>query len=522
MRLMGLLIMLATAGIAAAEIPGCDYFDTVDLSQSERLPNGSYQYEKLIIPASLVGEYDYEILEKGHRESVARHLRGCACHLGTCIRFCCHRNLFLVDGERKCDGDTSKAIEFDPIINITLNDGTQVRRHVLRDFIIQQDLPVPCASHLYLDAENDESHQWTLFENGVLRRQFDDAELSKQAYCLQPHKIGTEDSDEQYTLVPHNCAIEPPSQWLINTLRMISIVCLFLTICVYLYLPKLRNLHGLCFTCYMICLMMSFALLLGDSWKEGWSKSLCQVNGYLGYFFVMASFLWLTVISYDLWKSFRTNSWHVPRHTFNYRFLLYSLYAWGVATLLTIIVIIVDMSWDGEDEEQLLWIPGVAVYNCWVKAHDWSAALYFHGPMALQIIFNIVMFVLTSIRILKVQKELKDVAVRGEPQQRLDSNKRTYTLFVRLFVIMGVTWTFEIVVYLVQNNGPVFSVLQVFDYINSAQGVIIFIMFVLKRSVLKLISNRRRNADQFNRHTSISMGHSSKLGSAVPSAHKQL
>lgn len=81
----------------------------------------------------------------------------------------------------------------------------------------------------------------------------------------------------------------------------------------------------------------------------------------------MASFLWLTVISYDLWKSFRTNSWQVPRHTFKYRFLLYSLYAWGVATLLTVVVIIVDMSWDGEDEEQLLWIPGVAVYNCWVK-----------------------------------------------------------------------------------------------------------------------------------------------------------
>ncbi|XP_030245236.1 G-protein coupled receptor Mth-like [Drosophila navojoa] len=60
---------------------------------------------------------------------------------------------------------------------------------------------------------------------------------------------------------------------------------------------------------------------------------------------------------------------------------------------------------------------------------------------------------------------------------------------------MGVTWTFEIVVYLVQDNKPVFSVLQVFDYINSAQGVIIFIMFVLKRSVLKLISNRIRGIE---------------------------
>ncbi|TDG38143.1 hypothetical protein AWZ03_015435, partial [Drosophila navojoa] len=46
---LGLVTMLAIAGLAAAEIPGCDYSDTVDLSQSKRLPNGSYQYEKLII-----------------------------------------------------------------------------------------------------------------------------------------------------------------------------------------------------------------------------------------------------------------------------------------------------------------------------------------------------------------------------------------------------------------------------------------------------------------------------------------
>lgn len=131
----------------------------------------------------------------------------------------------------------------------------------------------------------------------------------------------------------------------------------------------------------------------------------------------MASFLWLTVISYDLWNSFRTNSWQVTRHSFRYRFLLYSLYAWGVAVVLTVIVTIVDMSLDSEDEEQILWMPGVALFNCWVKskiyqlsfatvrilsksfllhtAHDWSAALYFHGPMALQILFNIVMFLLT-------------------------------------------------------------------------------------------------------------------------------
>lgn len=88
----------------------------------------------------------------------------------------------------------------------------------------------------------------------------------------------------------------------------------------------------------------------------------------MGYFAVMASFLWLTVISFDLWSSFRSNNYNVQRYTPKYRFLIYSLYAWGVAALLTLIVVIVDYKLDGNDDDELFWMPGVGLYNCWVKS----------------------------------------------------------------------------------------------------------------------------------------------------------
>lgn len=476
-----ILFLLILISNTSADISGCDYFDTVELKESQKFENGSYLYEKLIIPAEQTGEYDYEILVDGEKVEVLRHVRGCACKLGNCIRFCCHRNLMLVSDARKCGGDINKTVEFDPYVDLTLSDGSQVKRHILNELIIQQDLPVPCSGHFYLDANQYDTHGWTLFEDGTLLRDFDNKTLSKQEYCLQPHWI-----KNSVLLVPHFCEDPYPSPWPTTILFILTITCLILTIIVYLSLPKLRNLHGICFVCYLLCLLVVYMLLLSDKWKWITTETACQANGYVGYFAVMAGFLWLTVISYDLWNSFRLNNSNFQGHTPQYRFGIYSLYVWGVAAVLTITVFIIDYTLDADNEDHLPWIPGVALYNCWIKTDDWSAMIYFYGPMSLQIIFNLIMFVLTAVFILNVMEE---------SQQRLKSEKKTYSLFVRLFVIMGVTWTFEIFSYLVQSHGVLAKIFLFFDYINCAQGVIIFVMFVLKRSVLKQISDRLRGIE---------------------------
>ncbi|XP_032595437.2 G-protein coupled receptor Mth, partial [Drosophila grimshawi] len=487
-----------------SDIPECDYFDTVDLRESTRYPNGSFQYENLIIPAEQTGEYDYEILVDGEKESVKKHLRGCACKLGACVRFCCHKNLFLVQDQRTCSGDISRAVDFDPYVSITQSDGKQVIKHILDDFIVQRHLPVPCAAHHHMDAENDKNHNWTLFEDGTLQRHSDKINMSKQEYCLQPHPIKTGENETIITLVPHMCAVTVPSQWLQHILRVLSIIFLILTIIVYLSLSKLRNLHGYCFICYMICIALAFALLQVDSWGDDWTLAGCMVNGYVGYFAVMAGFLWLTVISYDLWTCFRSNNYNIQRYTPKYRFLIYSIYAWGVAALLTITVIVLDQVLDVDDEDQTLWRPGVAFYSCWVNTMDWSAMLYFYGPMALQIIFNLIMFTLTARGILRVKRELQSVATKSEKSQKFYQKK--YTLFVRLFVIMGVAWTFEILSYLskILEYSALEIIFEIFDYINCAQGIIIFGMFVVKRRVLKLILSRFHQEDRRIRHTEMS------------------
>ncbi|XP_062123245.1 probable G-protein coupled receptor Mth-like 11 [Drosophila sulfurigaster albostrigata] len=176
---------------------GCDYFDTVDLTNSIKFENGSYQYEDVLIPKEKTREYDYQILFNGDYETVPKHIRGCVCHLKTCIRFCCNPKQLLLKGKRTCE-DIDKNIHYDMLLNITYNETLTKDINDL-EFIVQQHLPVPCHDHFYLEPDNPD-HAWTLYENGTLLRHFDSALLTKQDYCLQPRKF-----QDLYKLVPYHC-----------------------------------------------------------------------------------------------------------------------------------------------------------------------------------------------------------------------------------------------------------------------------------------------------------------------------
>lgn len=62
-----------------------------------------------------------------------------------------------------------------------------------------------------------------------------------------------------------------------------------------------------------------------------------------------------------------------------------------------------------------------------------------------------------------------------------------FGLFFRLFIVMGVTWTMEAVSWIISPNGWYFYVT---DLANAIQGVVIFVLFVMKPKVKELIIKR--------------------------------
>lgn len=70
------------------------------------------------------------------------------------------------------------------------------------------------------------------------------------------------------------------------------------------------------------------------------------------------------------------------------------------------------------------------------------------------------------------------------------SNPLRFGLFLRLFLIMGVTWSSEIISYIVGSDKKWSKIFYVSDLCNAMQGFLIFMLFVLKKKVKHLISNR--------------------------------
>ncbi|XP_070063049.1 probable G-protein coupled receptor Mth-like 11 isoform X3 [Drosophila virilis] len=415
MRNVAFALGILSALIAAimADISGCDYFDTVDLTNSHKFENGTYLYEDILIPKEKVGLYDYQILFNGDREPVPEHTRGCACQIKSCVRFCCDPQKLLVKGEGICEGNIN--LNYSSILNITMHDGAEVEKDVM-EFIVQKHLPVPCNDHLMLNAAGNENHGWTLFENGTLVRHFDGEHLSKRDYCLQP--IHRPNSQLLYELQPHHCL--PPTEKTNAYIQTVSIFCLAIIIVVYLYLPNFKSIHGKCCTCYFTCLTASFLMIVVVSfgWVDKKYSLICFLIGYSGYYAIMATFLWLLLINYNLWKTF--NNIGVGRRS---RFMNYNIFVWSVAAIFLMITCLADFLYEVDENEEdpnmFIFKPGVGLYSCWINIYDVSAMIYFYGPILLLIVCNTTFFIKTAMRIFVQNKNNKRQLKKTECQHNL-------------------------------------------------------------------------------------------------------
>ncbi|KAH8349845.1 hypothetical protein KR084_007883, partial [Drosophila pseudotakahashii] len=89
-----IILILTIIGNSTADIPNCDYFDTVDISDFKRV-NDTYIYQGHEIPSNLTAEYNYTELRDGSKESLKTHLRACVCKVMPCVPICCPRKNML-------------------------------------------------------------------------------------------------------------------------------------------------------------------------------------------------------------------------------------------------------------------------------------------------------------------------------------------------------------------------------------------------------------------------------------------
>ncbi|XP_065345943.1 probable G-protein coupled receptor Mth-like 1 [Cloeon dipterum] len=187
---------------------------------------------------------------------------------------------------------------------------------------------------------------------------------------------------------------------------------------------------------------------------------LCQITGYMTYFFSMASFFWLNVMCVDIYITFSG----FLRRTSERTCQKLCLFAWSVPLFLTTTTAILDCV--AEDQ----WFsPGIGQYSCWF-ANKKSEFLLFHGPVLFLLLINCHLFCVTA---LKLRRERRDAvrALHDEDTRVFGRFGQRLRLYAKLFLLMGCTWFLEIISWAV--GGPP-EVWYLPDAINGLRGVFIF------------------------------------------------
>ncbi|XP_050742122.1 probable G-protein coupled receptor Mth-like 12 isoform X2 [Drosophila biarmipes] len=235
-----------------------------------------------------------------------------------------------------------------------------------------------------------------------------------------------------------------------------SMICNILTIAVYLFVKKLQNTLGKCImSCLFSMVMAHFILVLHklDVLVEG-------VSSNIFIFFVIAYVLWLSAISFHLWKSFKS----VKKEEDWYQFLVYSALVWITAAVIIGIRYFMNKF---ELENAFGWL--------------------------LLSIFNLIMFILTAIHIWKVKRDLKMCTRQEETTTTcLDFDNQTLAIFLRLFVMVDVSWLIFSIILIVTFFKDVNPFLNLIISVHYFFGIFNFILLVCKRSTIKLIEESIR------------------------------
>ncbi|XP_026738803.1 probable G-protein coupled receptor Mth-like 10 isoform X6 [Trichoplusia ni] len=287
-----------------------------------------------------------------------------------------------------------------------------------------------------------------------------------------------------------------------SSCMLISCFFILLTVAVYAFLPELRNLHGMVLMAYLLSFFVGFLFFATMQiliLKKEIIQRECTILTFIIYFSLLSAFFWLNVMCYDIWWTFSGKRATSGRHgSVMKRFYCYAGYAFGVPTILTVILAALEFS-DLPMQHPLL--PMLRRQGCFL--YGTSKLIYLYGPIVILCVANMIFFTLTAIKIARIKKDTemlrsKDSSTHDQDRkdtQRMNLSCSRFSLYVKLFAVMGVNWILEVV----SSFYPEADFFWQFsDAYNVLVGLIIFIIFVCKKKTFKLIKKRVKDFRKAN------------------------
>ncbi|XP_017787619.1 PREDICTED: G-protein coupled receptor Mth2-like [Habropoda laboriosa] len=413
------------------------------------------------------------------------------CWANGCINKCCTEGHFL--NSRNCTRNYESVPEknlYENLANIT---GRSLNA---ADYGLKSKLSCPNAKFELnlLEIKN-------ITVEGYIQLAYDADDLKHNQYCIDVSRNGTGfETLSAFVCFPEE--VQNITRFIITSiLTGISCVFLLLTLIVYACLPSLQNLHGKTLMCHAASLFLAYLCLCMVSWlspsktmmENGYENLFCSALGFTMLFAFLSAFSWLNVMCFDIWRTFGRLQGNITRsRSHNKKFLLYCLYAWGLPIFITLFGILSD---------QLDFLPqnlrpDFGTTTCWFSTLPgfFGEMVFFTVPVAVQLTTNVVFFILTAEQCSKVKAEISRVVDPLDPRsRRFHADKTKFIMNVKLFVVMGISWIAEIVSSFVNRYSNYNWREELFyatDGINCLQGLLIFLLFVMKRRVHQALKKR--------------------------------
>jgi hypothetical protein len=334
-----------------------------------------------------------------------------------------------------------------------------------------------CRSIIVLTQETD----FTLFENNSIYINKTNTILNEYDYRIHyedDQSVNTslkikicinESSLDSWTQSPFDVSF---GQILLTGISLYtSIVCLIIHLLVYAILPKLRNLPGKNLVSLSSSLLIAHISFVTLSHLEANRRIGCVLNAITIHYSYLASFCWMSVMAYDVCKTFGRTS---RRSTSSKRstFVKYSLYAWLLPAFIVIICAAFDI---GLQNSHFRPLYGFRI--CFISQRQ-ALLVFFAIPVALIICVNIFLFSLTAKGLITTAEKTKIL--------NKNSDKVRYYLYVKLAFVMGLTWIFGFIASLTD----ITILWYPFIILNGLQGAIIFFAFTFKPKVWNLLMDK--------------------------------
>lgn len=242
----------------------------------------------------------------------------------------------------------------------------------------------------------------------------------------------------------------------------VSISCLFAHLAVFALVPDVRNLSGRNLASLALSLLAAYlCFLLGQLGNP--SPEICKGLAISTYYFFLASFFWMSAMAFDVWRTLRaaTRELRVSSGSQWRRFFAYCLAAWFLPSIIVGIAVFLDGRSAGIPEE---FRPLFGRYGCWFGQRK-ALLIFFAGPAGALMLLNITLFTSTAVMVIG--------STKTSVKRSGSAARRNFSLYVRLSVMMGLSWTLG----LVAGYMDVEVLWYLFIIFNTLEGLFIFVAF---------------------------------------------